>query len=277
VAPPKRPTAPGGRPSSGGTITGRDLALFNAIHNFKVPVAVRLKLTLFRTASATRAPNEEDIPAYMQRLVDGASKALAPHGMSLDLLPAASAGGVPAMTPLPYSGTVDFPSGDINTVRSQAHAALDAPARLPVIVCPFRNALKDDPRNAYGVTMGVEAGQTGAVWVAGGYWLPFVMINSKLLDSDGMTLLHEMGHAARLAHEDSRGTELNFMNGSGQAPVDDAGKPKARIEMLCCQVMKLAGSYFADPIWTVPPDQKKNCPWTDGCRRYELMPRDPGP
>src|SRR5262249_32954539 len=88
-APPERPTPPAGRPSAGARLAGAALPLFTAIHNFKVPAAAKLKRPLSRTAAAPRAPNEEDIPAYMKRLVDGASKALAPHGMSLDLLPAA--------------------------------------------------------------------------------------------------------------------------------------------------------------------------------------------
>lgn len=65
---------------------------------------------------------------------------------------------------------------------------------------------------------------------------PFVLINTNHMSADGVTLLHEIGHAADCGHIAASSGDVvqNFMSYGGN-----------RTDMLRDQVIKISKSFFA--------------------------------
>ncbi len=188
--------------------------------NYVHPGSRKLKLTLFWTDFSGDAASS-DISA---KLLATAKQMLKSHGLGLDVLPKSRTS---AFT-LPYQGVYEeFPEyqseKDAGKLRALAHNAYPhGEGRLPVIFVPF-----ETPQATKGQTWGKP--RTGPVDGIG--WLTFVLINTRGLAPDRVTLLHESGHAANLDH--NTGDVVNFMaNGL------------KRTVMYEDQVKKLAASYF---------------------------------
>ncbi|HYT93467.1 MAG TPA: hypothetical protein VEL76_32415 [Gemmataceae bacterium] len=190
--------------------------LWKALQEYVHPGNVKVRLMLFWTSNADSDPS--------QRLVAAADKLLKEHGLGLDVRP-----GVPkqAATTLPYSRVVLTGNDDqVKEVRQLADTALGgAQSILPVIFCPFGEVKGATSWSTNGVTFKDLGSPT------------FVFINSKVQSADGLTLLHEIGHAAGRGHVPMGPTDkiANFMSNES-----------TRTGVLRAQVIDIANAFFAN-------------------------------
>jgi hypothetical protein len=179
---------------------------WDEIHNYKHPGSVTLGLAVFKTTGMSK-----DFSAHY---IEVAQKMLNEHGLRLDAYIHSAA----LKWTMPLQ-TID----QVTDLRMLAHQAYqDTRPRLPVIFAPMHYSTH-------------STGQT----FSNTDWPPFVVINSEEESPDGVTLLHEMGHAAKVPGDVDvpvRPSDAvnNFMlYGSG------------RNDMHKKQVIALAQSYFA--------------------------------
>jgi Domain of unknown function (DUF4157) len=179
---------------------------WDEIHNYKHPGSVTLGLAVFKTTGMSKD--------FSGRYIEVAQKMLKEHGLRLDVYIHSTA----LKWTMPLQ-TID----QVSDLRMLAHQAYqDTRPRLPVIFAPMHYSTH-------------STGQT----FSNTDWLPFVVINSEEESSDGVTLLHEMGHAAKVPGDVDKpvgpsDAVNNFMlYGSG------------RNDMHKKQVIALAQSYFA--------------------------------
>jgi hypothetical protein len=136
---------------------------WDEIHNYKHPGNVVVGLTIFKTTGMSKD--------FVARYVEVAKKMLKEHGLGLDVYTHA--------TKLDWT----LPLQTIEQVlelRMLGHKAYqDERPRLPIFFAPMHYSTH---------TTGQTYPKTN--------WLPFVVINSEEESQDGVTLLHEMGHAA---------------------------------------------------------------------------------
>jgi hypothetical protein len=191
---------------------------WDAVNNYKHPGGVTVRLTLFWTAGVKTDP--------AKTLVDVATRMLNEHGLGVDVYNTTLKSA--AMT-LASDKWMPIMSDEFNAhaahLRGLCHQIYrDSRPRLPVILCPFSGARGDEPCDINGVT------------VKGTGWLPYVIINSELKAKDGVTLLHEIGHAADLGHTGKGSTDVveNFMTYGDN-----------RTNMTVNQVKAIAKAYFA--------------------------------
>ena len=138
---------------------------WDEIHNYKHPGNVVVGLTIFKTTGMSKD--------FVARYVEVAKKMLKEHGLGLDVYTHA--------TKLDWT----LPLQTIEQVlelRMLGHKAYqDVRPRLPIFFAPMHYSTH---------TTGQTYPKTD--------WLPFVVINSEEESQDGVTLLHEMGHAANV-------------------------------------------------------------------------------
>ncbi len=172
-------------------------------------------------------------PNTFSRSIEIARLILGRHGLSLEVRP----GTMPAAPHiLPFNNVVEA-GGDIETLRDQVEATgLAQGNALVAIIAPVANILSGG---------GDEKSAFGWKFPAGKWAREFVVINSAKSSRPGVTLLHEIGHAAGLGHE--HGAEgvvvANFMNeprGSRIAAFTGPGTSMYR-----SQVIKIANAFFA--------------------------------
>lgn len=176
---------------------------WEALHNYKHPSKVTVKITIYLADNAKMDPTLRYEPV--------AQKLLAAHGLHLDVRR------VPGR--LVYSEQIYLRS-QADDLRALAEKAQSVPFnRLAVIVCPMKENMGDTDN---GVTFSdVQP--------------PYVLINSNVQSIDGVTLLHEIGHAAGNGHVGTSGGDVvfNFMSYAHN-----------RNDMLRNQVIKIANSFF---------------------------------
>jgi len=190
---------------------------WDEVNSYKQPGDLKVRLTLFWAASVKTDP--------AKRLVDVATKMLKEHGIGVDVYQTSLK--TSAMT-LPGDKSMSAMSDEFdayaNELRHQCHKIYqDARPRLPVIFVPFSGAKGGEPCDVNGVCMKNKG------------WMSYVIINSDLTSKDGVTLLHEIGHAADLPHQ-GKGTSdavENFMNYG-----------ENRTTMTASQVKAIAKGYF---------------------------------
>lgn len=185
------------------------------LHEYKHPGNVKVRLTLFWTSNVGADP----APA----LIDKTEKMLKEHGLSLDVYPAKQK---QASTTLQYTDEI-IGVDQLKELRMLAHKAYDStgkPGRLPVIFCKVRASTGADKCELQGMA------------VVNTEWLPFVIINSSSTAADNVTLLHEIGHAAKLVHIPKGKDDIvtNFMSYEAN-----------RTDMLRNQVIAIAKAYFS--------------------------------
>jgi hypothetical protein len=136
---------------------------WDEIHNYKHPGNVVVGLTIFKTTGMTKD--------FAARYIEVAKKMLKEHGLGLDVYTHA--------TKLDWT----LPLQTIEQVlelRMLGHKAYqDERPRLPIFFAPMHYSTH---------TTGQTFSKTD--------WPPFVVINSEEESQDGVTLLHETGHAA---------------------------------------------------------------------------------
>ena len=179
---------------------------WDEIHSYKHPGSVTLGLAVFKTTGMTKD--------FSARYVEVAKKMLKEHGLSLDVYIHSTA----LKWTMPLQ-TID----QVTDLRMLAHQAYqDTRPRLPVIFAPMHYSTHSTAQTFSNTD-----------------WPPFVVINSEEESPDGVTLLHEMGHAAKVPGDVDKpvgpsDAVNNFMlYGSG------------RNDMHKKQVIALAQSYFA--------------------------------
>lgn len=179
---------------------------WDEIHNYKHPGNVTAGIAVFKTTGMTKD--------FTKRYIDTARTMLKDHGLGLDVYIHSTA----LEWTLPLQ-TIE----QVLELRMLAHKAYqDSRPRLPVMFAPMHASVHS----------------TGQTYTKTD-WLPFVVINSEEESQDGVTLLHELGHAADVP-------------GRVDAPV---GKDDAvhnfmeygdnRNDMHKQQVVAIARSYFA--------------------------------
>src|SRR4051794_24861742 len=190
---------------------------WDEVNNYKQPGDLKVRLTLFWAASVKSDP--------AKRLVDVATRMLKEHGIGIDVYQTSLK--TPAMT-LPGDRSMPAMSDEFdayaNVLRHQCHQIYqDARPRLPVIFVPFSGARGGEPCDVNGVCMKNKG------------WMSYVIINSDLTSKDGVTLLHEIGHAADLGHQGTGTSDAveNFMNYG-----------ENRTNMTAIQVKAIAKGYF---------------------------------
>lgn len=185
------------------------------LHEYQHPGNVKVRLSLFWTKNVSGDP----APA----LVDKADAMLKEHGLSLDVY---------ASKYKQTSMTLDFTDellgqDQLAELRMLAHKTFDdkgKPPRLPVIFCPFAKQ------------SGAEKCDVNGMVVTNTDWLPFVVINSNSSNPDKVTLLHEIGHAAKLVH---------IPKGKDDVVVNFMSWEQDRTGMLRNQVISIARAYFS--------------------------------
>ncbi|MDD5036645.1 MAG: hypothetical protein PHE55_18045 [Methylococcaceae bacterium] len=178
---------------------------WDALHKYKHPGKLTVRITIYLANNASMDPT--------LRYVQVARELLAVHGLALDAQRVSAR--------LVYSEQLYLLS-QADDLRKLAELAQPVPAnRLAIIVCPMRDNMGD---NDNGISLSDRPG-----------WPPFVLINSNLQSTDGVTLLHEIGHAAGNGHVATSGSDVvfNFMSYGHN-----------RSDMLRNQVIKIAKSFF---------------------------------
>jgi hypothetical protein len=190
---------------------------WDAVNNYKHPTKVTVRLTLFWTASVTADPAE--------RLVRVATKMLQEHNLDLSVYKTSlKTADMTLSSNKPMPAMSDEFDAHAKVLRNLCHQVYrDDRPRLPVIFVPFSGPKSSEPCDVNGVA------------VKNTDWLPFVLINSNLKSEDGVTLLHEIGHAAGLGH---------FGKGPNDVAENFMGNGTNRTNMIASQVKAIAGAYF---------------------------------
>lgn len=190
---------------------------WDAVNNYKHPGKVEVRLTLFWTAAVTADPAE--------RLVNKAAKLLKEHNLGLSVYKTSlKTSDMTLSDSKPMPAMSDEFDAHALHLRGLCHQVYrDDRPRLPVIFVPFSGPKSSEPCDINGIAMMKTD------------WLPFVLINSNLQSEDGVTLLHEIGHAAGLGHVGSKPTDaiVNFMSYGNN-----------RTNLFASQVKTIAGAYF---------------------------------
>ena len=203
---------------------------FNDLGNYALRVQATLSIVVFQTKTAANFP----LPTWLQE----ANKILGQHDMKLDVVP--QVGTSPQV--LNYNG------GDINDrtqveeIRNAATSLFNDPAtRCPVIVCTFRASFS---REAAGITI-IDNSKPDRkdTLPNGGSFLPFCLLDAST--AFPTTLLHELGHAAGLEHENAANEAQDVMFPVGRSNA-------SRTKLNGVEVRALAGDYFSNPR-VVPP------------------------
>ncbi|MBK1721539.1 hypothetical protein [Thiocystis violacea] len=206
------PGSIGVRPAtSARTAASPSPALLEQLHHYRYPVRRRLQCCFFWTSNALK----NNAPAY----VAAANARLDEHNLVLDICPGVEKTAAHTVT---FNELVN--TSHEEELRNLVHKAHDHEGRIPVIFCRFAGALGGDS-DTLGYLVRLEN------------WLPFILINADKDSADGVTLLHEIGHASGCGHEQSAKGDLypNFMS----------YPPPPRTGILRKQVIRLARSYFA--------------------------------
>lgn len=195
---------------------------FDQQQNYVHPGSRRVQVAAFWSKNA--APNTFARSAEISRLI------LARHGLKLEVTPGSQPSGNHV---LPFDEVVKF-GGQIETLREQVEATGLAANRLIAINVPCADKLDG----------AVDDNSTPFGWQfpASGRWAkPFVVINSAKWSGAGVTLLHEIGHAAGLGHEYSKegSTVANFMN---EPSFNEFAAPGT--SMYRKQVIAIANAFF---------------------------------
>jgi hypothetical protein len=203
------PKAPGDLEATGQVQDARNFLAdppgWDALHKYKHPGKLAARVTIYLANNAKVDPT--------LRYVRVATDLLAGHGLQLDAQRVS--------TRLVYSEQIYLLS-QAKDLRKLAEATQPVPSnRLAVVVCPMRDSMGDSDN---GVTIRDGAGSP-----------PYVLINSVMQSNDGVTLLHEVGHAAGNGHVGTSGGDVvfNFMSYGNN-----------RTDMLRDQVVKIAKSFF---------------------------------
>jgi hypothetical protein len=175
-------------------------------HNYKHPGSVTLRLTVFKTTGMSKD--------FVTRYIQVAEKMLKEHGLGLDVY----------THPTALRWTTPLQTRDqVLDLRMLAHQAYqDTRPRLPVIFAPMHYSTH-------------STGQT----FSDTDWPPFTIINSEEESQDGVTLLHEMGHAAKVPGR------VDAAVGPSDAVNNFMLYGRGRNDMHKQQVIALAQSYFA--------------------------------
>lgn len=184
------------------------------LHEYKHPGNGNVRLTLFWASNVPQDP--------APGLLSAAEGVLNQHGLGLNVLPARQK---QSSAILSYSESL-YLDQQVEDLRRLACGRGDPPSRLVVIFCLFRGPLGSETD-----TNGITYRETPNV-----SWYPFVLINAGRQAPDGLTLLHEIGHAAGLNHVPKGPNDVvaNFMSYAS-----------GRTDMLRNQVIAIANSFFA--------------------------------
>jgi len=167
---------------------------------------VTLGLAVFKTTGMSKD--------FVARYIEVAKNMLNEHGLRLDAYIHSTA----------LKWTIPLQTIDqVTDLRMLGHQAYhDTRPRLPVFFSPMHYSTH-------------STGQT----FSNTDWLPFVVINSEEESPDGVTLLHEMGHAAKVTGD------VDVPVRPGDAVNNFMLYGTGRNDMHKKQVIALAQSYFA--------------------------------
>lgn len=186
-------------------------------HEYKHPGNKKVRVTFFWTNLTKSDP--------AAKMVKASRKMLQEHGIGLDVYPFdRKKAKHPHTLIYPYEVTT---RDDVKKLRQLAHEAFDdqktkdKKQRIPIIFCNYRTS----GDHTLGETFKLSN------------WLPFCLINVKVPSKDGLTLLHEIGHAAGLKCEKYRPGKDSIQN------IMHYGAPK-RTDMNKKQVLAVARAYF---------------------------------
>jgi len=179
---------------------------WDEIHHYKHPGSVTLGLAVFKTTGMSKD--------FVARYIEVAKNMLNEHGLRLDAYIHSTA----------LKWTIPLQTIDqVTDLRMLGHQAYqDTRPRLPVFFAPMHYSTH-------------STGQT----FSNTDWLPFVVINSEEESPDGVTLLHEMGHAAKVTGD------VDVPVRPGDAVNNFMLYGTGRNDMHKKQVIALAQSYFA--------------------------------
>jgi len=198
--------------------------------------ATKLFITLFRTQFVDNLP--------MQDFFAAAERVLKPHGFELDALPADKNPFV-----IDYNGgpiNTELDASDLRQSASRKFTDNGNPPRLPIIFCKFNKAFEGE---AVGVTfVNTRNPPDGVKTMAdGSNWLPFCCVDGAPGAAFATTMVHEIGHAALLEHENADTNTEDVMH---VHKPDEKQNPRSKFNGL--EVRALAGAYFARPRVAVP-------------------------
>jgi hypothetical protein len=147
---------------------------FEEMHHYRHPGNVKLKLTVFKSKNI----KTNFISSYVAK----ATSMLAEHGLGLNIYNAPDLDfGKPISQIVAEKDEDNQHKKDARAIRGLAHQAYNSPeGRLPVIFVPF------------------DVGPARGITISDTEWMPFVLINSESQSADNVTMLHEMGHAAKI-------------------------------------------------------------------------------
>jgi hypothetical protein len=199
---------------------------FNDLSNYSLQLSATLNIVIFRTNTATSFP----LDVWLRE----SKTILGQHGMTLDV---AAQSNPPQV--LNYNG------GDVNTriqveeIRNACNALFNfasTPLRCPVVVCTFHTSFA---REAVGLTI-IDNSKPDRkdTLPSGAEFLPFCLLDGA--SAFPTTLLHELGHASGLLHENAVNETQDVM-----FPVGTASTSRTKLNAL--EVRALAGAYFSVP------------------------------
>src|SRR5262249_41616304 len=199
---------------------------FNDLGNNSLQVQATLNIIVFRTNTAVNFP--------LSTWIQEATSILGQHGMKLDV---AAQSNPPQV--LNYNGGDVANRIQVEEIRNACNALFNfasTPLRCPVVVCTFHTSFA---REAAGLTV-IDNSKPDRkdTLPSGAEFLPFCLLDGAT--AFRTTLLHELGHASGLEH-DNAGNESEgviFPVGSANA---------ARSKLTGVEVRALAGAYFSVP------------------------------